>query len=98
MNDPAEHNIIVYATKRCPYCIKAFDLLKKREAPSVEKIYIDDDPDAFKQMLSLSFPLRSVPQIFIGGKHIGGFDALEELDKADELIPLLDQVKAANGI
>jgi len=55
----------------------------------IEKIMIDQDADAFKTMLTRSNGRRTVPQIFIDDRHIGGFDDLYELDMEGELEPLL---------
>ena len=80
--------IEMYSTAVCPYCNRAEALLKKK-GMEVEKIMIDQDMDAFKTMLARSNGRRTVPQIFIDDRHIGGFDDLYELDMEGELEPLL---------
>ncbi len=80
--------IIMYCTAMCPYCVRAEMLLKKKGV-EVEKIRVDQDPEQYQLMLSRSNGMRTVPQIFIDEKHIGGFDELYELDMDGELDPLL---------
>jgi len=80
--------IEMYSTAVCPYCNRA-EMLLKNKGVEIEKIMIDQDADAFKTMLSRSNGRRSVPQIFIDDRHIGGFDDLYELDMDGELDPLL---------
>ncbi len=80
--------VIMYSTHICPYCMRAEQLLKKRGVEHIDKIMIDQEPDKMREMMQLT-GRRTVPQIFIGDKHIGGFDDLSELDMEDELLPLL---------
>ncbi len=80
--------IIMYCTAMCPYCVRAEMLLKKKGV-EVEKIRVDQDPEQYQLMLSRSNGMRTVPQIFIDERHIGGFDELYELDMDGELDPLL---------
>lgn len=68
--------------------MRAEQLLKKRGVEHIDKIMIDQEPDKMREMMQLT-GRRTVPQIFIGDKHIGGFDDLSELDMEDELLPLL---------
>ena len=56
----------------------------------MEKIRIDLDPDRFDEMMTRAQGRRTVPQIFIGGTHVGGFDDLAALDRAGGLDPLLE--------
>lgn len=79
--------IVMYSTQICPYCMRAEQLLHKKGA-QVEKIFIDRDHDAMQKMIELT-GRRTVPQIFIGERHVGGFDDLVELDMEGELEPLL---------
>jgi len=78
----------MYTTAVCPWCIRAERLLKARGVEHVEKVRIDLDPQQREQMMTRT-GRRSVPQIFIGERHVGGFDDLAELDADGELIPLL---------
>ena len=84
----AEPRILVYSTPFCGYCAAAKRLLT---AKGVEYAEIDVmmAPDRRKEMLAKSGGRRTVPQIFIDGRHIGGFDELNALDKAGDLDPLL---------
>lgn len=82
--------IRMYSTRVCPYCVRAEKLLAKRgiTPDQIEKIRVDDQPARRAEMIQLTGN-RSVPQIFIGDRHIGGFDDLAELDADGELEPLL---------
>ena len=82
--------ILMYSTRVCPYCIRAEQLLAKKgiTADQIEKIRVDDHPEQRAEMVRIT-GRRSVPQIFIGERHVGGFDDLAELDVAGELDPLL---------
>jgi glutaredoxin 3 len=77
----------MYSTQICPYCVRAENLLN-RKGVEVQKILIDHNPTELTTMIKLS-GRRSVPQIFIGDKHVGGYDDLVELDMDGELDPLL---------
>ena len=76
--------IIMYSTDRCPYCISAERFFQKKGV-SITKINVDKDPDQRRIMLEKSRGLRTVPQIFIDGFHIGGYDELVALDRAGKL-------------
>ena len=82
--------ILMYCTRVCPYCIRAEQLLAKKgiAAETIEKVRVDDFPEKREEMMRLT-GRRTVPQIFIGDRHIGGFDDMAELDAAGELDPLL---------
>jgi glutaredoxin 3 len=82
--------ILMYSTRVCPYCVRAEQLLAKKgiAADQIEKIRVDDLPAQRAEMMRIT-GRRTVPQIFIGDRHIGGFDDLAELDAAGELDPLL---------
>jgi len=80
--------VIMYSTAVCPYCIRAEQLLKSRGVEAIEKIRVDLDPDARERMIEQT-GRRTVPQIFIEGRHIGGCDELYALDRAGGLAPLL---------
>ncbi|MBF0447396.1 MAG: glutaredoxin 3 [Magnetococcales bacterium] len=80
--------IIVYSTTVCPYCVRAKMLLDKKGA-SYEEINLTKNPDRRDEMLQKSGGKRTVPQIFIGDKHIGGCDDLYELELDGELDKLL---------
>ncbi|MCK9367602.1 MAG: glutaredoxin 3 [Metallibacterium scheffleri] len=71
--------ILIYTTAVCPYCVAAKNLLKARGLGYTE-IRVDGDPEARDTMLARSAGRRTVPQIFIGAQHIGGFDELAAAD------------------
>ena len=77
----------IYTTPICPYCVRAKTLLKKKGAP-YEEIDVFMDPDKREEMESVSHR-RTVPQIFIGDRHVGGCDDLYELEHEGKLDPLL---------
>ena len=81
--------IEMYTTAVCPYCSRAEMLLKSRGVTDIRKIRVDQDPQARDAMMQRSDGRRTVPQIFIDDKHIGGFDDLAALDRAGGLTPLL---------
>ena len=80
--------IVMYCTAVCPYCINAERLLLRRGVTEIEKIRVDLDPEQ-RLIMEQRSQRRTVPQIFIGDRHIGGFDDMVELDQAGELAPLL---------
>jgi glutaredoxin 3 len=82
------NNVLMYSTAVCPYCTRAEQLLKERGVTSIEKIRIDTDPVKREEMMTRT-GRRTVPQIYIGTTHVGGFDDLAALDKAGGLLPLL---------
>ncbi|MCK5524307.1 MAG: glutaredoxin 3 [Thiomargarita sp.] len=82
-------DIRMYSTHVCPYCMMAERLLHKKGV-QVQKIYIDTNPHQLKEMIKIT-GRRTVPQIFIGEQHVGGFDDLTELDLDGKLDPLLSQ-------
>ncbi|HQP68363.1 MAG TPA: glutaredoxin 3, partial [Quisquiliibacterium sp.] len=73
----------------CPYCQRAEQLLKQRGVDAIEKIRIDLDPSQRDAMIART-GRRTVPQIYIGETHVGGFDDLSALDRAGGLTPLLN--------
>ncbi len=81
-------DIRMYCTAFCPYCVRAEMLLKSKGVEAINKILIDSIPDGFQDLMELT-GRRTVPQIFIGNRHIGGFDDLAELDLMGELELLL---------
>jgi glutaredoxin 3 len=89
MNNPATQavKVEVYSTALCPYCSRARRLLEKKGIEFTE-YRVDKDPDLRAEMEQRS-RRTSVPQIFIGGRHIGGFDDMAELDIDGELDSLL---------
>jgi glutaredoxin 3 len=84
----ASQDVVVYSTGWCPYCERAKALLE-RKGVAFREIKVDEDPAERAAMLARSGGRRTVPQIFFGERHIGGFDELYALDKAGELDKLL---------
>lgn len=84
----ATADIVMYSTGWCPYCLRARALLERKGA-AFREIKIDEDPDEREAMLARSGGRRTVPQIFIGDRHVGGFDELYALEKAGTLDELL---------
>lgn len=80
--------ITMYTTAVCPYCVAAKNFLKSRGA-TWDEVRVDLDFERRKEMLSRT-QRTSVPQIFIGDTHVGGFDDLVALDRAGGLKPLLE--------
>ena len=80
--------VIMYATAICPYCIMAERLLRAKGVSDIEKIRVDLDPEQRLVMMERTLR-RTVPQIFIGDVHVGGFDDLAALDHAGQLESLL---------
>lgn len=81
-------NVIMYSTGFCPYCIMAERMLRSRGVSEIEKIRIDLDPMKRTEMMEKT-GRRTVPQIFIGDTHVGGYDDLAKLDRSDGLAKLL---------
>jgi len=80
--------VVMYSTAVCPYCQRAEMLLKQRGVTQIEKVRIDLDAAQRDAMVEKT-GRRTVPQIFIGDTHVGGFDELAALDRAGGLLPLL---------
>lgn len=81
-------HIIMYTTATCPYCDHAERLLASKGVIGIEKVRVDLDPQRRVEMMEKS-GRRTVPQIWIGARHVGGFDDLRALDQAGELDALL---------
>jgi glutaredoxin 3 len=82
-------NIEIYTWSRCPFCIRAKALLDKKGVEYSEYC-IDGDEEAREQMTQRANGRRSLPQIFINDRHIGGCDDLYDLESNGELDPLLE--------
>ena len=78
----------MYSTGVCPYCNMAERLLKSKGVEDIEKIRIDLEPEQRALMMEKT-GRRTVPQIYIGDTHVGGFDDLSALDREGKLEPLL---------
>ena len=82
-------HVLMYSSTVCPFCMRAEMLLKQRGVTEVEKIMIDRTDGAREAMMERT-GRRTVPQIYIGETHVGGCDDLIALDRAGELLPLLN--------
>ncbi len=78
----------IYTTTMCPYCVRAKRLLDHKGV-SYDEIDVSSDLDLREKMIADSGGRRTVPQIFIAGKPIGGFDELYALDSSGELDSML---------
>ena len=80
--------VVMYSTAVCPYCVRAEQLLNRKGVTEIEKIRVDLEPEQREAMMART-GRRTVPQIYIGDTHVGGFDDLAALDRAGGLDPLL---------
>lgn len=80
--------VIMYTTGFCPYCRMAENLLRAKGVQEIEKIRVDLEPQQRIEMMGKT-GRRTVPQIYIGEKHVGGYDDLAQLDREGELAVLL---------
>jgi glutaredoxin 3 len=80
----------MYTTAICPYCVQAERLLRAKGVADIAKVRVDLEPARRQEMMDRT-GRRSVPQIYIGGLHVGGYDDLVALDRAGKLAPLLAQ-------
>ena len=80
--------VTMYSTAVCPYCINAERLLTSKGVTDINKVRIDLQPELRDEMMQKT-GRRTVPQIYIDNRHIGGFDDLRALDLAGGLDPLL---------
>ena len=80
--------IVMYATGVCPFCLMAERLLRSKGVSEIEKIRVDLDPARREEMMQRT-GRRTVPQIYVDDRHVGGYDDLAALDRAGGLEPLL---------
>jgi len=80
--------IEIYTSSTCGYCKQAKKLLESKDVTYDEKV-VDANPQVIAEAVKRSGGKRTVPQIFINGQHVGGYDELAELDKTGKLDPLL---------
>jgi glutaredoxin 3 len=79
----------IYTTTYCPYCDRAKALLRRKGA-AYEEIDVTGDDEARERLVKMAGGLKTVPQIWVGDRHVGGFDRLSELDRSGELDRLLN--------
>jgi glutaredoxin 3 len=80
--------VVMYCTAFCPFCRMADSLLAKKGVNEVHRIRVDREP-ALRQEMMERTGRRTVPQIYVGDFHVGGYDDLSRLERAGELEPLL---------
>jgi glutaredoxin 3 len=80
--------VSMYSTGVCPYCVMAERLLRAKGVAEIEKIRVDLDPARRQEMMDKT-GRRTVPQIYVGDTHVGGYDDLAALDHAGKLDALL---------
>ena len=78
----------MYTTRICPYCQMAKRLLSGKGVAAIEEIRVDESPELRDRMIEQT-GRRTVPQIYVGDQHVGGFDDLAALERAGRLDPLL---------
>ncbi|TMG83137.1 MAG: glutaredoxin 3 [Betaproteobacteria bacterium] len=78
----------MYATAICPFCVQAERLLRAKGVAEISKVRVDLEPARRQEMMQKT-GRRTVPQIYIGNLHVGGYDDLVALDRAGKLAPLL---------
>jgi len=81
--------VTMYCTEVCPYCVRAEQLLQARGVTQIEKIRVDLQPELRAIMIERT-GRRTVPQIYLGERHVGGYDDLAALDRNGELPALLN--------
>ena len=86
--EPDMMKVVMYSSGFCPYCIRAERMLRARGVAEIEKIRIDLNPARRAEMIEKT-GRRTVPQIYIGDTHVGGYDDLAQLDRNDGLTRLL---------
>ena len=89
------NRVLMYTTAVCPYCQMAERLLRAKGV-EIEKVRIDLEPARRAEMMEKT-GRRTVPQIYVGDTHVGGYDDLAALDRAGGLDPLLAGGEKGNG-
>jgi glutaredoxin 3 len=84
--------VVMYTTRVCPFCVMAKRLLASKGV-EIEERRLDENPAWRDEMMTRAPGRRTVPQIFIGDTHVGGFDDLSALDRAGGLDPLLNSIR-----
>ncbi len=80
--------VMMYSTAMCPFCVRAETFLRSRGVGEIAKVRVDLEPARRVEMMQRT-GRRTVPQIYIGGRHVGGYEDLVALDRAGSLAPLL---------
>ena len=79
--------VLMYSTGCCPFCVMAKRLLAQKGV-AVDEIRVDEDQSRREKMMRIT-GRRTVPQIFVGETHVGGYDDLSDMNRAGKLDPLL---------
>ena len=82
--------VLIYCTAACPYCQAADRLLARKGIADVERVRVDLEPARRREMMEKS-GRRTVPQIWIDGRHVGGSDELHDLEDSGQLDQLLSK-------
>ncbi len=82
------NKVVVYSKETCPYCVMAKKLLAQKGVTEISEIRIDLNPEQRDEMIAITGRM-TVPQIFIGETHVGGFDDLSALNRSGKLDELL---------
>ena len=88
--------VLMYCTATCPFCRSAERLLERKGVRDIERIRVDLEPARRSEMMQRTGQ-RTVPQIWIGARHVGGCDELYGLDQAGELDRLLAAAQEAQA-
>ena len=80
--------VMMYSTGVCPFCLMAERLLRSKGVAVIEKVRVDLEPQRRDEMIERT-GRRTVPQIYVDERHVGGYDDLAALDRAGGLDPLL---------
>jgi glutaredoxin 3 len=91
--DAGSPRVTMYTASYCGYCVRAERLLAARGVDDIVKIHVDEEPDERMAMMKRT-GRRTVPQIYIGERHVGGYDDLAALDRAGKLASLLSGLAA----
>lgn len=82
-------SVRMYTTGLCPFCVMAKRLLQQKGV-AIEEVRVDSDAAQREEMMRIT-GRRTVPQIFVGETHVGGFDDLSAMERAGKLDPLLKE-------
>ena len=80
--------VLMYSTAVCPFCVRAEQLLQRKGVKEIDKVRVDLEPERRQEMMQKT-GRRTVPQIYIGATHVGGWDELYELERQGKLDSLL---------
>jgi glutaredoxin 3 len=88
-SSPNAPRVTMYTTSYCGYCVRAERLLAARGVTAIDKVRVDENP-AERIVMMRRTGRRTVPQIYIGEHHVGGYDDLAALDRAGRLSAMLE--------